>query len=415
MNQPDPRAPVSVKTDPLQASPYRRQLDGGFRWLRFEWALEEPYRRESFENNAPRLRWSLLLAMTLMAVVILLDTFVVHATVSGAIMIWRYGVLAPALLLAYLSSFLPDGWRWYGHIVTVLGTVVLTAVTVLVVNIDAQGNEAIYGVLVLAIIFIYYLVGLPIYGALVANLAGVVTFVISANVFGLAPTIAIYQLAILLFASVVGVMLAHKLEWLQRKTWLEQRMLEEMAERDGLTGIYNRRRLETHMRAVWEQGTRDVRPVALLMIDVDSFKPYNDRYGHQAGDEALKQVANVLAGAARRPLDMAARYGGEEFVVVLYDTTHDHATGVANRILQDVRQCGIPHAASTASDVLTVSIGLAHVTPTVSRSMEGLMQIADQGVYIAKDSGGDRVEVMSQAEYAQMRTGLFDRKRPQEG
>ena len=415
MNQPDPHAADSVKTDPLLTSPYRRQLETGFRWLRFERALEEPYRRDSFENNAAGLRWSLLLAMALMAVVILLDTFVVHATVSGAIMVWRYGVLAPALLLALLSSYLPDGWRWYGYIVTVLGAVILTAATVLVINIDAQGNETIFGVLVLAIIFIYYLVGLPVYGAVIANLAGLVTFVVSANVFGLAPTTTIYQLALLLFASVVGLMLAHKLEWLQRKTWLEQRMLEEMAERDGLTGIYNRRRLESHMQAVWEQGTRDVRPLALLMIDVDSFKPYNDRYGHQAGDEALKQVANVLAGAARRPLDMAARYGGEEFVVVLYDTTHDHAVSVANRILQDVRNCGIPHATSKASDVLTVSIGLGHVTPTVSRSMEGLMQIADQGVYIAKDSGGDRVELMAQAEYAQMRTGLFDRNRPQQG
>lgn len=414
MNETQAPAGRSLRTDPLQASPYRRQLEKGFRWLRFERTLEEPYLRESFENNAVPLRWSLLLAMALMAVVVLLDTFLVHAMVSDAIMVWRYGVLAPALLLAFLSSFLPDGWRWYGYIVTVLGAVILTAATVLVVNIDAQGNETIFGVLVLAIIFVYYLVGLPVYGALIANLAGLVAFVVSANVFGLAPTTTIYQLALLLFASVIGLMLAHKLEWLQRKTWLEQRMLGEMAERDGLTGIFNRGRLETHLGYAWEQGVRETRAIALMMVDVDSFKAYNDRYGHQAGDEALKQVANVLAGAARRPLDMVARYGGEEFVVELFDTTYQHATVMAERILEGVRVLGIPHAASAAADIITVSIGLAHVMPTAGRSVEGLLQIADQGVYIAKDGGGNRVEVMSQAEYAQMKTGWFDRKRPQD-
>lgn len=400
---------LPVRADPLQASPYRRQLESGPRWLKFERPLEEPYRRESFADNVGRLRFTLGIVAALAIAMILLDTFIVKAYASPAITVWRYLVLAPALLAAFLTTFLHEAWRWYPRVLLVLGPLVLTAATVLVVNVESQGNESIFGVLVLGITFIYYLVGLGFYGALITNGVGIAAFVVSGLVFGLMPEVLGYQLVVLLFASVVGATLAYKLECLQRRSWLEQRMLEEMAERDGLTGIYNRRRLEMHMPAVWEQGIRDSRPVALLMIDVDSFKAYNDRYGHQAGDEALKQVAAVLASAARRPLDMAARYGGEEFVVVLFNTTHDHAVGVAERILQDVRKLGIPHAASAASDVITVSIGLAHVTPALGRSMEGLMQIADQGVYIAKDSGGDRVEVMSQAEYAQMRTGWFDR------
>lgn len=399
----------AVKTYPLQASPYRRQLDRGVRWLRFERSLEETYRRESFRQIKVRLRFTLLIALGLAVSVILLDTLVVRTTVPGYITVWRYGVLIPALAITFLATFLPEPWRWYRRIATVLGPVILASATVLIVNIEAQGNQSIFGVLVLAITFVYYLVGLSFYGAIVTNLVGIMTFVISAKVLGLAQTMVIYQFVVLLFASVVGATLAHNLEWLQRESWLEQRLLEETADRDGLTGLYNRRRFEMNLAFTWEQGLRESRPLALMMIDVDYFKLFNDRYGHQAGDEALKQVANVLAGAARRPLDIATRYGGEEFVVLLYDTTHDHAVLVAERILQDVRELGIANATSTASDVITVSIGLAHVMPTAGRSMEGLLQIADQGLYIAKDSGRNRLEVMTQAEYTQMRTGWFDR------
>lgn len=399
----------SVKTYPLQASPYRRQLDRGFRWLRFERSLEESYRREIFRQIRIRLRFTLLIALALAVSVILLDTLVVRATVSGYIAIWRYGVLIPALVIIFLATFLPEPWRWYRRIATVMGPVILAGAAVLIVNIEAQGNQSIFGVLVLATTFVYYLVGLSFFGAIITNVVGIMAFVISAKALGIAQAVLIYESVVLLFASVVGATLAHNLEWLQRESWLEQRLLEETADRDGLTGLYNRRRFEMNLAFTWEQGLRESRPLALMMVDVDYFKLFNDRYGHQAGDEALRQVANVLAGAARRPLDIAARYGGEEFVVLLFDTTHDHAVLVAERILQDVRELGIANAASTASDVITVSIGLAHVMPSAGRSMEGLLQIADQGLYLAKDSGRNRVEVMTQAEYSQMRTGWFDR------
>ncbi len=409
MTEPEAQATGGTRTTPLQASPYRQQLERGFGGLRFTSTLELEYRRTSFELVRPRLRFTLLIVALLAVAMILLDTVLVRVHASGAVMVWRYGVLLPAILIAFGATFLREAWRYYRLAVTVLGPLILAAATVLIVHVQSEGNESIFGVLVLAITFIYYLVGLSFYGALTANVTGLVTFVIAAKLFGLADATMLYQLIVLMFASIVGATLAHNLESLQRQTWLEQRMLEEMAERDGLTGIYNRRRLETHLASVWEQATRESRPMALMMVDVDHFKNYNDRYGHQAGDEALKQVAQVLSGVARRPLDMAARYGGEEFVIMLFDTTVEHAVASADQVLQEVRMLGIPHSASDASDVITVSIGLAHVMPSPGRSVEGLLQIADQGVYLAKDSGRNRVEVMSLAEYAQMRTGWFDR------
>lgn len=409
MTEPEAPAAGEARATPLQASPYRQQLERGFGALRFTPPLEVEYWRTSFELIRPRLRFTLLIVALLAVAMILLDTVLVRVQAPGIIMIWRYGVLLPAILIAFSATFLREAWRRYRLTVTILGPLILAAATVLIVHVQSEGNQSIFGVLVLAITFIYYLVGLSFYGALAANVIGLVTFVVAASVFGFADATMLYQLVILLFASVVSATLAHNLESLQRQTWLEQRMLEEMAERDGLTGIYNRRRLETHLARVWEQATRESRPMALMMVDVDHFKNYNDRYGHQAGDEALKQVARVLSGVARRPLDMAARYGGEEFVVMLFDTTVEHAVTTADQVLQEVRMLGIPHSASAASDVITVSIGLAHVMPAPGRSVEGLLQIADQGVYLAKDSGRNRVEVMSLAEYAQMRTGWFDR------
>lgn len=412
MSETQPGAALSASTDPLQSSPYRQQLESGFYWLKFERSLEGPYQRGSFERSKTRLRFTLLIVAALAVSMILLDTFIVKAHAGGAISVWRYGVLAPSILIALASTFLREAWRWYRVTVTVLGPVILMAATVLVVNIESQGNQSIFGVLVLAITFIYYLVGLSFYSAAATNVIGLTTFVIAGNYFGIPSATLLYQFIVLLFASVVGATLAHNLEWLQRMTWLEQRMLGEMADRDGLTGIFNRRRLETHLHYAWEQGVRESRPIALMMIDVDSFKPYNDRYGHQAGDETLKKVAAVLSGVARRPLDMAGRYGGEEFVVVLFDTTYEHAKARAGQILEGVRALGIEHAASRSSDVITVSIGMAHVMPQAGRTVAGLLQVADQGVYLAKDSGGNCLEVMSQAEYAQSRTGWFDRNRP---
>ena len=146
--------------------------------------------------------------------------------------------------------------------------------------------------------------------------------------------------------------------------------------------------------------------MAVLMVDIDCFKSYNDRYGHQAGDEALRAVAGVLARAARRPLDLVARFGGEEFAVVLYDSTRAYAEELAEQILVGVRRLRVQHAASTVSQVLTVSVGVSYVTPEAGRSAEGLLQLADEALYAAKHGGRDRVHLLT-SEYEHMKTGFF--------
>ena len=135
MSQPDPQAPVSVKTDPLLASPYRRQLDSGFRWLRFSRLLEELFQRESFQTIQTWLRFTLLIIASLAVVIIVLDTVLVRVRVTEGFTIWRYGVLLPAILTAFALTFGREAWHRYRIAILLLGPMIMTAATVLVVSV----------------------------------------------------------------------------------------------------------------------------------------------------------------------------------------------------------------------------------------------------------------------------------------
>lgn len=144
-----------------------------------------------------------------------------------------------------------------------------------------------------------------------------------------------------------------------------------------------------------------------MLVDIDHFKAFNDYYGHQAGDECLRQVARCLTRSARRPLDVTARYGGEEFAIILYDARRDHVEEAARRIQAGIEALAIKHPASpTAAKQLTVSIGAASVEPVVGRSHFGFIQLADEALYEAKERGRDCVVIMDK-EYGRLTTGSF--------
>ncbi|PJZ07603.1 GGDEF domain-containing protein [Pantoea rodasii] len=160
--------------------------------------------------------------------------------------------------------------------------------------------------------------------------------------------------------------------------------LNQLASQDPLTGIANRRALEQHLELLRRQEGA----CALLMLDVDYFKRYNDHYGHQAGDDCLAAVAHVLTTAVRHPQDLVGRYGGEEFVLVLADGNAEDAAVVAARIRHLLSHQAIPHAGSDISDVVTVSTGIA-ATSGRWRPVDLIAQ-ADAALYRAKGSGRDR-------------------------
>lgn len=166
--------------------------------------------------------------------------------------------------------------------------------------------------------------------------------------------------------------------------------LQRLSATDGLTGISNRRMYDELAIREWRRCERMNKPLALVMIDVDHFKLFNDKYGHQTGDECLKKVAEQVGRAAPRATDLAARYGGEEFVLVLGETDTDGAKWIANRLRQQVSELNIPHYATDSRHV-TISCGVASVIPDETCTLETLLKSADHALYKAKKSGRDQV------------------------
>lgn len=167
--------------------------------------------------------------------------------------------------------------------------------------------------------------------------------------------------------------------------------LEEIAFIDGLTSIPNRRRFDEHYQSEWQRGVRRESSLAVLLLDIDFFKPFNDNYGHQAGDDCLVKVAQALAASVHRPGDLVARYGGEEFVCVLPDTDLAGAEIIADTLRKSVSALKVPHGFSSVTDHVTVSIGAAAVMLDQSMKPAELVEKADKNLYEAKETGRDRV------------------------
>lgn len=183
----------------------------------------------------------------------------------------------------------------------------------------------------------------------------------------------------------------HSLLVLTRKLDGANRELTRLSAVDGLTGIANRRQFDEALSREWRRCLRERETLSLLMIDVDFFKQYNDGYGHQAGDECLRSVAETLRGKLRRPADVVARYGGEEFAAILPDTALEGALLVAEAMRAAVQGLGLTHDGS-AFGVVTVSIGVASLPPQQPEGMPRLLSAADWALYEAKRLGRNCIQ-----------------------
>lgn len=156
---------------------------------------------------------------------------------------------------------------------------------------------------------------------------------------------------------------------------------------DGLTQIPNRRKFDDYLGTEWNRHYRNKETISLILSDIDFFKLYNDNYGHQAGDDCLIQVAKSIQTSASRSSDLAARYGGEEFAIVLPHTDAKGAMVVAETIRKNVQELMIPHEDSKVNGYISLSLGVATATPNSHNSAEGLIAMADQALYEAKEKG----------------------------
>ncbi len=174
--------------------------------------------------------------------------------------------------------------------------------------------------------------------------------------------------------------------------------LQDQANRDGLTGLLNRRAMDFQVDCLWERAQAQAKPFGLLMVDVDNFKKYNDHYGHQAGDDCLRSVAACLNGVVQQANDQqtapgtfVARYGGEEFAVIIPDAAPGVHISLAISLVKAVAALGIAHEKNAEWGVVTISVGAACITPAAG-PIKQLFRQADQFLYKAKASGRNRVE-----------------------
>ncbi|HIV71382.1 MAG TPA: GGDEF domain-containing protein [Candidatus Aquabacterium excrementipullorum] len=186
--------------------------------------------------------------------------------------------------------------------------------------------------------------------------------------------------------------------------WRDDQMMEELSvlnarlqklsRSDVLTGVANRRHFHTHLQQAVARAQDAGTPLSLLMMDVDHFKAYNDRYGHPAGDECLRQVATALQTHLRHPADLVARFGGEEFVVVMQEANEDAAACAADRLREAVQALNMRHEGSSSHTVVTISVGAATLTPGGgATTADKLVSCADRALYEAKRGGRNRVQL----------------------
>ncbi|MDX2254729.1 MAG: PleD family two-component system response regulator [Pseudanabaenaceae cyanobacterium bins.39] len=168
--------------------------------------------------------------------------------------------------------------------------------------------------------------------------------------------------------------------------------LRRLVSIDGLTQVSSRRSLDQYLEQEYKRSQREQQPLSLVLCDIDFFKNYNDNYGHQAGDDCLRQVAQAISSATNRPADLVARYGGEEFAIVLPNTDEEGAMNVAIRANNIVQALKLPHEHSQVASYITISCGVATLIPTQSMQVSQLVKSADLALYNAKANGRNNIQ-----------------------
>src|SRR6185295_13309108 len=361
--------------------------------------FDEPLETEFRTEHRTRLRvWNRIAIIVSACTVVgfaILDHIVLSAEHSRITNMVRFGMHVPAVIIMLLLTSKRFYDRWYELGISFvapifgIGTVIMSAFS------PANEVPLVGGRLLLASFFFYFMIGLPLRAAARANLI-VFAALATAAVMGSMPTsTATYLMFTLFTANIIGVAGSYALEHANRTAFLEHRQLTEVATHDGLTTLLNRAAFEDQIRRVWQQAQRDRQTLSVIMIDLDYFKPYNDRYGHIAGDDCLRRVATALRDAARRrPLDFVARYGGEELIAVLYGADKPYGESISRSLLNAVRELRIPHANSETQPYVTVSVGVVSVDAYRLATHDAAVALADQALYAAKHQGRDRYVAM---------------------
>lgn len=386
-------------------------LERGFRWLRFPAQIEAGFQAHRAVGRRKHL------AITAIIGLILIDLYTLMSRsmfpdVLDAVINQQLTLSAILLLMVWLYALPLKPWMsegLYAGAVSVIGIVsvmVLSQSTTLTVHVQI--------VVLFVIPFFAGVVGRqPFWYTCVPSIVTVVACATIMQAHDETQGIVLADSLIIIGnATLYTLIAAYTLEHGDRKAWLlsqierqqhealslATRQLRTLSMLDHLTGIYNRRQFEADYARIWAACKQDGQPVAMLIMDVDFFKRYNDHHGHPAGDRCLKQVAGLIAQTANLHKGIAARLGGEEFGILLPKRDLAQAMRIGQMVCQSIRQARIPHQASGLSPHLTISVGVACLDPRDEPHTRQLLTLADDGLYLAKAGGRNRVSSVLKVE-----------------
>jgi diguanylate cyclase (GGDEF)-like protein len=400
---------VSAMHEALQSpdQAYAQTLHGKFRWLRFPDDMEARYHEQDFDH-----RRKVLAAMAVVGLVIynlfVYSSRAMFPDVQAGVLMAQYGLSALMLVLTIGSYNLQLPYIWREAIFS-FGTALMAVVSTWVLS-QSQQLSAFSCALCLVLIPMFSGVAArqPFWFTCGPAVITPLAFCLLFKPVGEVQTMVyIDDIFVIVNSTVYTLILAYTLEYGARKDWLllqierlqrealhvATRYLHELSVLDPLTGISNRRQFEDDFQRTWAESLKARRSLAMVIIDVDFFKLFNDGYGHPAGDRCLKQVAAAISQTAQASKGLAARLGGEEFGILLPGFNMARAVQVAERICEAVRQAGIEHRYTKVAGqvTVTVSVGVCSMLPDAGTNPRSLLTNADDALYRAKHSGRNRV------------------------
>ena len=398
-------------TDQAPLSELDQLLARGFKWLRFSSQVEASYQADRAIGRRKHLSITALIGLILVNVYTITSRAmfpdVLDSVVNFQFMIGGFLMCLLPFYALPLKAWLSEGL--YAGCVSLIGIV-----SVLVLSQSKTLMVLSHIVVLFVIPFFAGVVGRqPFWHTCVPSIVTVIAC--AALMHPHDPTQALVltdSLFIIINSTVYTLIAAYTLEHGERKAWLlaqiehrrhealtvATRQLHTLSTLDPLTGICNRRQFEADYARVWAECKQDGSPVAMLIMDVDFFKHYNDHHGHPAGDRCLKQVAAIIAQTALAHQGVAARLGGEEFGILLPRCDLPEALRIGQLVCQGIRQARIEHRASSVASYLTISVGAACLDPSAEPHTRELLALADDGLYKAKAGGRNRVGTVGQME-----------------
>lgn len=367
-------------------------------WLRFGYDEEAQFRLE-YEASARGPRMVLLaMGLVLAGTTPLYDRFLLHIPESFVAFsrTMQFGVQVPALLFAMAMTWWAPLRRWSAPATVLAMMASVMALSFQQVIGPAHGYSvphdfaalAVAGTCLLGRLRLKYLLPWALALILIASIMQLHGFAYSSE--------ALHDVISMWMILLLAVIAAYMLEYSARENWRQRRKLEEQAAHDALTGLPNRRYFDSMFVHLIRVAARERKNIALMILDVDHFKNYNDHYGHPAGDDCLRRVGRWLGEAMRRPQDFCARIGGEEFAAVWFDAQLASGPWLAEKLRAGVAELAIPHAASSTSAVVSASGGLVQLAcpsqeDASTEIATDLILRADRALYQAKRSGRDRL------------------------